>query len=157
MGIVRVRCDADTLNHKCRLCEPSAYLDSSAISASWTCFLSANCDGKSRVMMSWSRTVGLYFLFLKYWEENIKKQSVRIKTFWLLSTAPLLFQTCYSKTNKKKTFKMCTILNSPGHKTKIYWFRIYVLLIIDGIIYFKWNTWLRNQKVLLSCIFMWIC
>lgn len=59
------------MNHGCSLCEVAgAYLDSSAISAAWTCFLSANCEGKRRVMMSWSRAVGLYFLFLKNWEEK---------------------------------------------------------------------------------------
>lgn len=48
----------------------TAYLDSSAISASWICFLSANCEGKRRVMMSFSRTVGLYFLVLKNWQKK---------------------------------------------------------------------------------------
>lgn len=42
-----------------------SYLDSSAISASWTCFLSASCEGKSWFMMSCSSTVGMYFLFLR--------------------------------------------------------------------------------------------
>lgn len=49
------RHDNEKINQKCRFCDVflrGAYLDSSAISASWTCFLSANCEGKSRFMMS---------------------------------------------------------------------------------------------------------
>lgn len=72
------------MNHK-RRPMTGAYLDSSAISASWTCFLSANGEGKSRVMMSCSRTVGLYFLFLKYWQE---KRDLRLNSnIMMLKTA----------------------------------------------------------------------
>ena len=67
--IVRMRRDA-RMNGNSLYEVAGAYLDSSAISAAWTCFLSANCEGKRRVMMSWSRAVGLYFLFLKNWEEK---------------------------------------------------------------------------------------
>lgn len=88
---------------RCRLCRWSAYFDSSAISASWTCFLSANWGAKSRVMMSWSRTVGLYFLFLKYWKWEERKDT-----------------TVLQKINKKKPLqplknlyfaRLCSIIN----------------------------------------------